>query len=250
MKTSNKNKTSFSTICVVSLFAGFIQNTAFSADLADQDIIGFSPNTPVTAGDFNTNFDNVKNAINTKQDKIINSCDPGESIRIINPDGSVQCEIDDDNGISDIEIGAGSFLSKSGTTNIPKLDVVGMPGIAVLQSQPLINLSNNYQTVATLAVSTPATGYLSVSLDRSASACGDDYAGQLRSPEIYLQKTGLNTVNAPVGAREYVFPISQTDVSVSVLARCVPPGGFATVDGTITINSLKVVYFPISIAVP
>lgn len=385
---------------IAALTIVFFQGTVYSADLADSDIIGFSPNTPVSAGDFNTNFNNVKDAINTKQDKISNGCGTGQyiqiinangtvvcqpdlvgsgggggitgvisqdstginadtnisgvvnlqlnndllnnnainalkaadgagsnvdadlldgrnstdfassdqscganqavtgvdvsgnvtctnhisdinpgstmtgggnsgsvaldvdttviqrrvtggcpigqSIRIIDQDGGVSCETDDDNGINSVT--AGDHLSLSGSANDPRLDVIGMPGIAFIQNLSAISVGSSYTSIATLSINAPAAGLLLVNFSKSLAPCGDSYDGFVQ-PQVYLQKVGADTVNSPVGASTYVFTTSQANVDINVIARCVDQGG-GGVNGSVTIHNLNAVYFGNNITGP
>ena len=51
----------------------------------------------------------------TLQERVTGSCSPGESIRVINSDGTVVCEIDDvESGLTECSIGA-RYLSGDGT---------------------------------------------------------------------------------------------------------------------------------------
>ena len=55
-------------------------------------------------------LENIKSAVNSKQDRINGVCPPGQSIGTINADGSVICETDDDTNYS-----AGTGLDLTGT---------------------------------------------------------------------------------------------------------------------------------------
>ena len=68
-----------------------------------------------------TTLNNIKNAVNSKQDRVIGSCSPGEAIRIIAADGNVTCEADDDTvpAIDSISVGGG--LADDGTAADPVL---------------------------------------------------------------------------------------------------------------------------------
>ena len=57
------------------------------------DIIDtYDPGDTLTA----TTMDNIKTAVNSKQDRVFESCPPEQSIRVINADGTVECEVDND----------------------------------------------------------------------------------------------------------------------------------------------------------
>lgn len=60
-----------------------------------------------------TKMDNIKTAVNSKQDRVSGTCAVGKSIRVINTDGTVECEDDTDTNTT---YSAGSGLTLSGTT--------------------------------------------------------------------------------------------------------------------------------------
>ena len=66
-----------------------------------------------------TKMDNIKTAVNSKQDRVTQTCPVGQSIRVINADGTVICEVDIDTNTT---YSAGTGLSLSGTTF--SLDVI------------------------------------------------------------------------------------------------------------------------------
>lgn len=88
-----------------------------------------------TAGDTLTaaKMDNIKAAVNdndtTKQDRVTGVCAVGQSIRVINTDGSVSCEVDTDTNTT---YSAGTGLSLSGTTfSVPtKTHYFTVPAVA------------------------------------------------------------------------------------------------------------------------
>ena len=101
---------------------------AWAADVGD--LIQFESGNTAVAADVNTNFNDVKSAVNTKQDQVINTCNPGQSIRVINPDGSVVCE-DDSIGGDISGVTAGSGLTGGGETGPVTLNVGAGTGITV-----------------------------------------------------------------------------------------------------------------------
>jgi hypothetical protein len=69
----------------------------------------FNAGTPAVAAEVNANFDAAKSAVDdndarittlesSKQNRVSAGCAPGYSIRVINEDGSVVCELDNDSG--------------------------------------------------------------------------------------------------------------------------------------------------------
>lgn len=95
-----------------------------AADLLVTDLIQFNSGDPSSASDVNTNFETLRSAVNTKQDKVVGSCSGGgQAIAVINDDGTVVCEPDSDSGgdITDIFPGAG--LSGGGSTGSVTLSI-------------------------------------------------------------------------------------------------------------------------------
>lgn len=70
---------------------------ASSLTLADNLTIQhvFQADTPALASEVNTNFSDTETAVNSKQDRVTGTCPAGQSIRVINADGTVTCEVDD-----------------------------------------------------------------------------------------------------------------------------------------------------------
>jgi len=109
-------------VSIIGLFG--ISQFAFAVDITDT----------YTNGDRldKATLDHVKSAVNSKQDKVTGVCNPEESIRAINADGSVVCEVDSDSGGDITEVIAGPGLQGGGSNGSVTLSLgpVSIPGIA------------------------------------------------------------------------------------------------------------------------
>ncbi|MDH5354688.1 MAG: hypothetical protein OEY09_09630 [Gammaproteobacteria bacterium] len=77
-----------------------------------------------------TTLDNIKSAVNSKQDRVTGVCPPGEAIGSINADGTVACEVDDV-GSGDITgVTAGSGITGGGTSGDVSLSLQGTVSIS------------------------------------------------------------------------------------------------------------------------
>lgn len=93
----------------------------------------------ISASEMNENFTAVITGINSKQAQITGSCSEGSAIRSINPDGSVDCEVDD----------IGSAETTSGIDSLN-----GMTGSVVLQAGDNIELESSRGQI-TISATTP-----------------------------------------------------------------------------------------------
>lgn len=65
---------------------------ARAANIGDNDLVGFEAGRKAVAAEVNNNFGKIKDAINSKQDRIVGTCGPGSAIAAVNDNGSVVCE--------------------------------------------------------------------------------------------------------------------------------------------------------------
>ena len=95
--------------------------------VAQTDLITFKPGDVIKASEVNQNFQNLLNAITGKQNAITERCEFGSAIRVVNEDGTVECEADDvgeGGGGGDItEVVAGGGSSGGGTSGSVTLSV-------------------------------------------------------------------------------------------------------------------------------
>ena len=101
------------------MLAGFAAVPVFAhaEDITDT----YSTGDTLTARTMN----NIKSAVNSKQDRVTGICPPGAAIAAINSDGSVDCEADSDSGGDITGVTAGSGLTGGGTSGTVTLSLRG-----------------------------------------------------------------------------------------------------------------------------
>lgn len=100
-------------VSIIGLFS--ISALGYSADIADTYTTGDTLTT--------TTLDNIKSAVNSKQDRVTGVCPPGEAIGAINADGTVVCEVDSDSGGDITGVTAGTGLTGGGTSGTVTLNI-------------------------------------------------------------------------------------------------------------------------------
>ena len=126
-----------------------ISQLAYSADITDT----------YTTGDTltSTTLNNIKSAVNSKQDRVSGVCAPGSAIGSVNSDGSVNCESD-----SDTTYSAGAGISISGQIISTVDDFVQV--IAALDTNT--TAANTWEDVAGMTISlTPGTWDIGYDVD-------------------------------------------------------------------------------------
>ncbi len=111
-------------VVYVSIIVAFTTSAAWAGSVTIPKT--FTSGTPAVATDVNANFSAVKTAVDGnaaditgKQNRVTGTCPAGQSIRTINENGTVDCEIDDIgvSGTGDITaVNAGTGLSGGGTS--------------------------------------------------------------------------------------------------------------------------------------
>ena len=125
-------------------FVGLSLSISFTA-LASEvgPLTTFSNGTVADADEVNDNFNTVKTAVDDndartttletqvnglgidKQDRVSGTCAAGRSIRVVNADGTVVCEVDDDTNAGTL-CGNGAFLNGDGSCDPGFLDADGV----------------------------------------------------------------------------------------------------------------------------
>lgn len=195
----------------------------------------FTSGSAAVAADVNANFSAAKTAIDdnnaqiqTKQNRVSSSCTAGSSIRVINSDGTVTCETDDNAGGDITGVTAGSGLTGGGASgsvtlnigtgavtsahiadgNVTSTDIANNSVTSIdMQNEPGIDwggIASSYNsevcdsgtdhTISSVSISAPSSGYIFVSA-----------SGRVRTTSTtggYIF-TGLGTNPNGISAGEY-----------------------------------------------
>lgn len=206
----------------------FLTSATLASNVADTDIVTFTANSTAKAAEVNQNFTAVKNAVNTKQNAVSETCAAGSAISAINSDGTVECEADDNSGGTITAVNAGAGLSGGGssgsvnlsiptggiTPNLIAADAVNSakitdePGVAALVNSAAIIISPTSPGTVLLSktISAPAAGYV------IATFSGSIYMGGLPAASNYMIRLKLNSgTSANVTEDGYVIFIRDTN---------------------------------------
>lgn len=182
---------------VITIVSGF----AWAGDVTIPN--EFSSGSPAVASEVNANFNAVKSAvddnntrittnasnINAKQNRVTGSCPEGQSIRIINADGSVDCEIDD-----------------SVSSN--------MPGIAFSNIGSCSSIATSIQNCGSIDITAPQNGFVLVQVSGYAEPFGANTVvevgfGDSETEFDFYTRAGLLDGSDSI---RRVFPINTTGV--------------------------------------
>lgn len=131
----------------------------------------FVAGTSAVADEVNENFDAVAAEVNdndtrisanttNKQNRVSGTCPSGQSIRVINADGTVTCQADTNSGGDITAVIAGNFLSGGASSGPATLNVVGMPGVDWYQNTTTISLTTTATVLASRTITAPMSGYI------------------------------------------------------------------------------------------
>lgn len=210
---------------VIAITGAFTIFNSQASDIADNDLNSFTPSSPVIADEFNQNFTVVKDAINTKQDKIT-GCGANFYMESVNTDGTSVCK-----PIS--------------------------TGMASVQNGNAVSINRNFQNIVSLNVTPPSAGHLLVNATML-TMCGDDYDG-FYPTDVQLTKiastnatspafkaTSVSQNNSPTTfTATYQFAVEAENTTIILQASC--SIGFT---GSITVQSLNTVFSPNNIQSP
>lgn len=197
----------------------------------------FQSGTPAFAEEVNENFSAVKTAvddnfsrINEKQNRITGTCPPGESIRVVNDDGTVVCEADSDSGGDITAVAPGSFISGGGQTGSVKLSVSGMPGVEYATKDTNTYLTTTDKEIFALNITAPTNGFVMAIFNGQASLY--HYAGTDSSLTCWISLTGNQNATQDSSRIFYIPPENSSGIYMNSLSTCAM---IRVVEGTTTI---------------
>ena len=198
--------------------------TANDSDIAN-NVIGIGANAGnigSNTGNISTNTGNISantTAIATKQTRVIGSCPIDQSIRLINADGTVICEVDSEGPGDIISVIAGPGLSEGGTSGDVTLSLSGAVSVHgaqfVLSDHGVVStgtISNPHRSVRGLENTTGLSldAYANISLPDGVTVksilCGIQTKAGVNLISIVLSKLSLD----PLIPLEFIFLITET----------------------------------------
>lgn len=86
---------------IIGIGSSIICSAAWSADLSIPNT--FTAGSKAVASEVNDNFEAVETAVNSKQDRVTESCPTGQTLQAVNADGTVVCDTNLDNRLTALE---------------------------------------------------------------------------------------------------------------------------------------------------
>jgi hypothetical protein len=217
------------------------------------ELIDFKAHTPAVADHVNQNFGDVKKAVNDndkrisenataiqgKQNRVDGTCPEGQSIRVINPNGSVECEVDD--VANDVTEAGLLDYSQSGTGYID-IDALGVRDVdsdTVLRNISFVSPADGYVLVTVTGRGCIHTsgGYIQLFLKK-----GDDYLNFIGSHSIVGAGTACAVGEYPQFSWQYIEPVdADTSYNFQVAGH---KGSSASISGNVYITSVAAIFLP------
>lgn len=179
----------------------------------------FQSDTPAYAEEVNENFSAVKTAvddnfsrINEKQNRITGTCPPGQSMRVVNADGTVVCEADGDSEGDITAVNPGAFMSGGGQDGAVTLNVSGMPGVDYVESSERKYVTITGAEILSQTITAPTTGYVMAFFGAMVSI--KHTANTYHTMSCWISTTGSPNANGNINSyRTYYIPATIPDGS-------------------------------------
>jgi len=198
-------------VCALSACLALASTLVWPADLTIPNT--FVTGTPASAASVNQNFSATQTAVNSKQDRVSGACPTGQSIRSINQDGTVVCQVANDTS-----------------------------GVEFVNNTFGVSINATTATVATITATVPAAGFLIATVYGNASCSGSYVTVTLQnattavtSPSTFDSRANGNFQYYAV---HYVFPANAGANTINAQASC--SGG----TGLMNVNTLYAIFVP------